>query len=79
MPIAVRHASLEDLEALYEIEKGCFAEEAFSKEQIAHILKAADAVNLVAQVNGKIAGFILGLIERRKESCVGHVYTIDVA
>lgn len=79
LPIAVQNASLEDLEALYEIEKGCFTEEAFSKEQISHFLKASDAVNLVAQVNGKVAGFILGLIEHHRKSCVGHVYTIDVA
>lgn len=79
LPIAVQHASLKDLEVLYEIEKGCFTEEAFFREQIAHFLKASDAVNLVAQVNGEIAWFILGLIEHHKKSCVGHVYTIDVA
>jgi ribosomal-protein-alanine N-acetyltransferase len=79
LPIAVQHASLEDLEALYEIEKGCFTEEAFSKEQIANFLKAPDAINLMAQVNSKTAGFILGLIEHHGKSYVGHVYTIDVA
>ncbi len=79
LPIAIQHASLKDLEALCKIEKGCFTEEAFSKEQIAHFLKASAAINLVAQVNGKTAGFILGLIEHHRKSYVGHVYTIDVA
>ncbi len=78
MSITVQHASLKDLEALYKIEKECFTHEAFSKGQIAHFLRATNAVNLVAQVNGEIAGFILGLIEQHEKTRIGHVYTIDV-
>lgn len=79
LSITVQHASLNDLETLYKIEKGCFTHEAFSKEQIAYFLKAPNAVSLVAQVDGETAGFILGLIEQYRKSLGGHIYTIDVA
>jgi ribosomal-protein-alanine N-acetyltransferase len=79
LPIIVQHASLKDLEKLYEIEKECFTREAFSKEQIAYFLEASNAVSLVARVDGEIAGFIAGLIEHHGETRIGHVYTIDVA
>jgi ribosomal-protein-alanine N-acetyltransferase len=79
LSIIIKNASLKDLERLYEIEKECFAHEAFSKKQIAYFLKASNAVNLVAKVDGEIAGFIAGLIEQYGASMVGHIYTIDVA
>lgn len=79
LPITVRHANLKDLETLYKIEKECFTHEAFSKEQIAYFLKAPNAINLIAQVDGETAGFITGLIEQHGNSLVGHIYTIDVA
>ncbi len=79
MSITVQHASLKDLETLCKIEKECFTQEAFSKEQIAYFLKASNAVSLVAQVDGEIAGFITGLIEQQRKTTIGHIYTIDVA
>ncbi len=79
MSITVQHASLKDLETICEIEKECFTHEAFSKEQIAHFLKATNAVSLMAQVDGETAGFITGLIEKHGKTRIGHIYTIDVA
>ena len=79
MSITIQHASLKDLETLYKIEKECFTHEAFSKEQIAHFLKASNAVSLMAQVDGETAGFITGLIEQYGKTRIGHIYTIDVA
>lgn len=78
MSIIIKHASLEDLETLYKIEKECFTYEAFSKKQIAYLLKSSDVVSLIAQVDGEIAGFITGLIEQHGPR-IGHIYTIDVA
>ena len=78
MSITVLHADLGDLETLYEIERECFSNEAFSKEQIAFFLEASNAVSLVAQVDGKTAGFIAGLIEQHGKSRIGHIYTVDV-
>jgi len=79
LSITIKHASLKDLETLYKIEKECFTHEAFSKEQIAYFLKASNAINLVALVDGETAGFIIGLIKPHGNSLVGHIYTIDVA
>jgi ribosomal-protein-alanine N-acetyltransferase len=79
LSIIVRNASLKDLERLYKIERECFAHEAFSKEQITYFLKAPNAINLIAQINGETAGFITGLIEQHGNLTIGHIYTIDVA
>lgn len=78
MSITVQHASQKDLETLYKIEKECFTHEAFSKEQIAHFLKASNAVSLMAQVDGETAGFITGSIEQHGKTRIGYIYTIDV-
>lgn len=78
LPIIVLHADLKDLETLYKIEKECFSNEAFSKQQIAYFLKTSNAVSLVAQVDGKTAGFITGLIEQHGKSRIAHIYTVDV-
>ncbi len=79
MPITIQHASLEDVEALCKIERECFNQEAFSREQIAYFLKASNAINLTAKVDDETVGFITGLIEQYDKSWVGHIYTIDVA
>jgi ribosomal-protein-alanine N-acetyltransferase len=79
MPLKIEQAKLNDLDALYTIERECFTSEAFTKEHIAYLLESADAVNLVAKANHEIAGFIVGMIENYGRVTVGHVYTIDVA
>lgn len=78
MSINVQHASLEDLEILYKIERECFTHEAFSKEQIAYFLKASNAVSLMARVDDETVGFIIGLIEQYGKTRIGHICTIDV-
>jgi len=79
MKIMVESASLQDIEELWRIERECFTREAFSREQILSLLKNPDAVGLLAQVNGEVAGFIIGLVEKHGAIKAGHVLTIDVA
>jgi len=79
MLLKIEQAKLNDLDALYRIERECFTSEAFTKEHIANLLESADAVNLVAKANHEIVGFIVGMIENYGRVTVGHVYTIDVA
>ncbi len=67
------------LETLHEIEKQCFNEEAFSKQQISYLLKDYNAVSLVARTEGRVTGFIIGGIDMERRSAVGHIITIDVA
>ena len=79
MPITIQEATINDLETLYQIERECFTIEAFSKQHIVYLLKKPNAVNLVAQINSTIAGFIIGLILRYDKRTTGRIYTLDVA
>lgn len=77
--ISTRQATVNDLEKLYEIERECFTIEAFTKELLTLLLQDSNSVGLIAQVNGEIAGFIIGLIHHIRGMKTGHIYTIDVA
>ena len=77
--ITIEDAHIHLLGELYEIEKQCFQEEAFSKPQIGYLLEEYNAVSLIARVNNEIAGFIIGRIDLIRNKPVGHIMTIDVA
>jgi [ribosomal protein S18]-alanine N-acetyltransferase len=79
MTVQIEDASMRLLSELYEIEKQCFQEEAFSKQQIGYLLTDYNAVSLVAKVDDEIAGFIIGRIELTRNLLLGHIMTIDVA
>ena len=79
MPITIKQATINDLETLYKIERECFAVEAFTQTEIAHLLEDPNAISLIARVDGEIAGFTIGLIHDYGKTRAGHVYTIDVA
>jgi len=79
LSITIQRATINDLETLYQIERECFTIEAFSKEHIAYLLQNPNTISLVAQTNGEIVGFIVGLIHRQNKMITGRVYTIDVA
>jgi len=79
LSITTRQATANDLEKLYTIERECFTVEAFTKELLTTLLQDSNSVGLIAQINGEIAGFIIGLIQHSKRMKTGHIYTIDVA
>jgi len=79
LSITIRQTTVNDLEKLYEIEKECFTAEAFTKELLTLLLRDSNSVSLIAQANGEIAGFIIGLIQHIRGIKIGHIYTIDVA
>jgi ribosomal-protein-alanine N-acetyltransferase len=79
MDLKIEDASIRLLDELYEIEKQCFKEEAFSKQQIGFLLEDYNGISLVARVNGEVAGFIIGRIDLIRSQPVGHIMTIDVA
>ena len=79
MTITTRQATVNDLEKLYEIERECFTAEAFTEELLTIHLQDSSSVSLIAQINGEIAGFIIGLIQHIRGMKTGHIYTIDVA
>jgi ribosomal-protein-alanine N-acetyltransferase len=78
MELKIEEASIRLLDDLYEVEKQCFEEEAFSKQQIGFLLGDYSAVSFVARVNSRIAGFIIGRIDLIRNQPVGHIMTIDV-
>lgn len=79
LSIHIRRATIEDLEMLYGIERECFTLEAFTKQQLAHLLENTKGISLIAEIDSQIAGFIIGLIYNHGTTRTGHVYTIDVA
>jgi ribosomal-protein-alanine N-acetyltransferase len=78
MTVTVQDASLKCLERLYEIEKECFVEEAFTKKQISLLLTDYNSISLMAKEEGEIVGFIVGMIYPDGKLVNGHILTIDV-
>jgi len=78
MTIIIEDASIRDLDRLFEIETQCFNEEAFTRKQIAQLLRNYSAISLVAKENSKIIGFVIGMIYFDRKASVGHILTIDV-
>lgn len=79
MESKVKDATIKSIDKFYEIEKQCFEREAFSKKQIAYLLTDYSAIGLAAQINGEIAGFIIGRIDIARNTPFGHILTVDVA
>jgi len=79
MSTKVEGASIRDLSKLYEIEIACFDREAFSRLQLASMLKSYNSIALVAKIDSEIAGFIIGVIFVERNQLAGHILTIDVS
>lgn len=79
MTAVIEDARIRDLDRLHEIEIECFREEAFTKNQIAQLLKEYNCVSLVARIEGMIAGFIIGMIYVDRKALNAHILTIDVS
>ncbi len=79
MSVKIQRVSIKHLDKLYEIEIECFDKEAFTKQQIAHLLTDHNSTGLTVELNGEIAGFVIGKIHRKRKSATGHILTIDVS
>ncbi|MEM3459126.1 MAG: ribosomal protein S18-alanine N-acetyltransferase [Candidatus Bathyarchaeia archaeon] len=79
MEVTIEDASIQHLDRLYEIEMECFDKEAFTKQQIADLLTDYNSVGLVAKINGKIVGFVIGMLYVERTALAGHILTIDVS
>lgn len=79
MAITVEYTSIKLLDKLYEIEKQCFEEEAFTKHQLAYLLTDYITIGLVARVNGEIAGFAIARVDIRRNMSFGHIITVNIA
>jgi [ribosomal protein S18]-alanine N-acetyltransferase len=90
--MAIRAASEEEFEQLWQIDQGCFPPGiAYSREELQWYMRRPQAFTLVSEQDGQAAGFVLADIAkvRRKAppkkqltapaaESVGHVITIDV-
>ena len=79
MEIKIEDVSIRLLNKLYEIEKQCFEQEAFTKQQLAYLLTDYNAIGLVARVNGEIAGFAIARVNIGRNASFGHILTVDIA
>jgi ribosomal-protein-alanine N-acetyltransferase len=79
MAVKIENVSVRLLDKLYEIEKHCFDQEAFSKQQLAYLLTDNNAIGLAARVNGEIAGFAIARVDIGRTRPIGHILTVDIA
>jgi ribosomal-protein-alanine acetyltransferase len=79
MTAVIEDALVKHLDRLHEIEIECFRDEAFTKNQIAQLLKEYNCVSLVARVGEIIAGFIIGMMYVDRKALYAHILTIDVS
>jgi [ribosomal protein S18]-alanine N-acetyltransferase len=78
--IEIRRASREDLEALFTLDQACFRPGiSYSKAELKHYLFGLWSISLVAENEGRIAGFAILEFVLEKNYRVGHIVTIDVA
>ena len=73
MKIELESATTQMLETLHEMEKLCFEEEAFTKQQISYLLRDYSAVSFIALIDGNVAGFIIGRIGMVRRAAIGHI------
>jgi len=79
MAMKIEDASIRLLGKLHEIEKQCFSQEAFIKQQLAYLLTDYGAIKLVARIDGEIAGFVIARVGIGRNTSFGHILTVDVA
>jgi ribosomal-protein-alanine acetyltransferase len=78
MDIKIEDLSIQLLDQLCEIEKQCFEQEAFTKQQLAYLVTDYSTIGLTAIVNREIAGFAIARINIGRNATSGHILTIDV-
>jgi ribosomal-protein-alanine acetyltransferase len=79
MAVRIEDTSIRFLGKLYEIEKQCFGQEAFTKQQLTYLLTAYNAIGLAARVNSEIAGFAIARVDIGRNTSFGHILTVDIA
>jgi ribosomal-protein-alanine N-acetyltransferase len=79
--ICFRDYQATDLEAMFQLDEACFAEEfRFDRESMREFAEERNAIVRVAQkVSGEIAGFVIVHVERVVTQWRAYVVTLDVA
>ncbi len=76
----VREATTSDVPAILEIERACFAtaDETFNKRQVKALIANPRAPVSVAEVEGKVVGWSVGLTRQHRRSRSGRLYAIAI-
>ena len=75
----IRLAEREDVDALFALDQACFRPEiAYSKVELKYFMFNPASISLVAEDDGRIAGFAIAELKPDKGHRIGHVVTIDV-
>jgi ribosomal protein S18 acetylase RimI-like enzyme/predicted double-glycine peptidase len=72
----IRPATLEDLDALVDVENRCFESDRMSRRSFRHMLTKANAVTLVDEAEGKLRGYVLVLFHAG--TSLARLYSIAV-
>jgi ribosomal protein S18 acetylase RimI-like enzyme len=73
----IRAATLDDLDALAELESASFRDDLLSRRQFRYLLSRGHALTLVETQRGRLRGYVLLVF--RANSTVARIYTIAVA
>ncbi len=79
MSLTIRPAASQDFPALYALDQACFAPGiSWSRAELQYFLRYPGNIAVVAEDEGRIAGFAIAGTQRRRGVPVGRLITIDV-
>lgn len=79
MAFTIRAAIPEDYPSLYALDQACFVPGiSWSKAELQYFLRYPGNLTVVAEEDGRIAGFAIAGTQRRRGARVGRLITIDV-
>jgi hypothetical protein len=78
--LRIRAASADDVPAILDLEQACFQslEETFNRRQIRALIGNPRATVTVAETEGKVLGWSVGLVRQHRKSRSGRLYAIAV-
>lgn len=77
---AIRAAAFDDVPAILDLERACFhsLEETFNRRQVRALISNPRAAVAVAEQDGKIVGWSVGLVRQHRKSRSGRIYAVAV-
>ncbi|MGA7521189.1 MAG: N-acetyltransferase [Acidobacteriaceae bacterium] len=79
MPLTIRPALSQDFPALYALDQACFVPGiSWSRAELQYFLRYPGNIAVVAEEDGRIAGFAIAGSQLRGGAAVGRLITIDV-
>ncbi|MCX5662726.1 MAG: N-acetyltransferase, partial [Planctomycetota bacterium] len=78
--VRLRIGRVEDVPAILELEDACFntLDETFNRRQLRYLLGSPRATVTVAESEGRIVGWSVGLVRQHRKSRSGRIYAVAV-